>query len=91
MSGPAKLRLVGAFDDGLQTGVIAQEMLISMPFLVKEDDMGYLSVDYQKLSIIQLAAIKEQQKEIEVSRARISDLESRLANLERLLNSDSGK
>lgn len=59
-------------------GLIAQELQEVLPGAVKEDDEGYLAVDYSRLSVVALAAVKR-------DRERISELEDRLDRLEELL------
>ncbi|MDE1465104.1 tail fiber domain-containing protein [Spartinivicinus poritis] len=47
-------------------GVIAQEIQLEFPELVKPDDKGYLRVDYQGLVPVLLESIKELKERIEV-------------------------
>ncbi len=61
-----------------QIGVIAQELEKVMPELVITDEYGYKSVDYSKLSVIAIEAIKEQQKQIEKQQAEIDELKELL-------------
>jgi hypothetical protein len=44
---------------GMQTGVLAQEVAQLFPDLVSQDDFGYYHVDYQGLSVYNLRAVKE--------------------------------
>jgi hypothetical protein len=53
------------FSDEKSIGLIGQEVEQIYPEIVKTDSDGYKSIDYSKLSVILLSAIKEQQKEIE--------------------------
>jgi hypothetical protein len=72
--------------------VIAQELQKVFPVLVMTNDAGYHSVDYAKLSVILLAAVKEQQAEIltlenqmnklQTAFEQFTEIESRLAQLE---------
>jgi hypothetical protein len=81
-----------AFADTPQIGVIAQELQKVFPVLVMTNDAGYHSVDYAKLSVILLAAVKEQQAEIltlenqmnklQTAFEQFTEIESRLAQLE---------
>lgn len=80
------------FERGQQIGIIAQDIEKIFPELVKTDDKGYKSVAYDKLSVVAISAIKEQQKEIESLKteiellkkenARLQTLESRIEQLE---------
>lgn len=55
------------FGDGLQIGVIAQEVEKVYPELVNTNDKtGYKAVDYSKFTPILIEAVKEQQEQIEV-------------------------
>jgi len=49
------------FDDNVQMGVVAQEIELVYPELVKIQPDGYKSVDYIKLTPVLIEAIKEQQ------------------------------
>ena len=46
-------------------GVIAQEVIEELPFLVKENGNGHLSVKYQSLIPLLLEAIKELSQRVE--------------------------
>ncbi|MCX6328291.1 MAG: tail fiber domain-containing protein, partial [Bacteroidia bacterium] len=63
------------FDSGRQIGLIAQDVEKIYPELVKTDDKGYKAVNYEKLTVILLEGIKEQQKQIEAQNERIQKLE----------------
>jgi len=76
-----------AFDDKEQIGVIAQDIRKLFPELVKIDSDGFLSVDYSRISIVLLEAMKEQ-------RAAIAEIESKNEKLRefiinRLANAES--
>jgi len=53
------------FPDGNQIGLIAQEVEKLFPEIVATNTDGYKSVDYSKISVLLIQAIKEQQNEIE--------------------------
>ncbi len=53
------------FSKESQIGVIAQEVEKVFPELVKTDDKGFKSVTYDRLGVIAISAIKQQQLEIE--------------------------
>jgi hypothetical protein len=63
------------FDSGRQIGVVAQDIEKVFPELVKTDDKGYKAVSYEKLSVILLEGIKEQQKQIKSQQEQIDRLE----------------
>jgi hypothetical protein len=53
------------FDGTTQIGLVAQEVEKVFPELVKTDTHGYKAVSYEKLSVILLEGIKEQEKKID--------------------------
>ncbi|KPA13942.1 conserved hypothetical protein, secreted [Candidatus Magnetomorum sp. HK-1] len=74
--------------EGVQFGVIAQELQEIFPELVKEDDSGYLSVNYIGLIPVLIEAVKEQQvnlksinQEIEKLKQQNKDLSDKLSEL----------
>ena len=68
-------------DQGLQIGVIAQELQKVLPELVKSDDKGILSVNYTGLAPILIEAVKEQQTIIDDQNKRIEQLEKQLVEI----------
>jgi len=73
------------FPEGNQLGVIAQEIEKVIPELVKTNDEGYKLVNYTKLSVVLIEAVKEQQKmieELQVENNRLQNFEQRLQYLE---------
>ena len=64
------------FDDGRQIGLIAQEVEEIFPDLVRTDDNGYKAVSYEKLSVLLLEGIKEQQKQIDELKTMVEKLAS---------------
>ncbi|MGQ9619896.1 MAG: tail fiber domain-containing protein [Bacteroidales bacterium] len=68
------------FDDKAQIGLIAQEVEKVLPELVKTDDKGYKAISYEKLSVLLLEAVKEQQRQIESLIIRLSEIESNMKN-----------
>ncbi|MEQ8574521.1 MAG: tail fiber domain-containing protein, partial [Fulvivirga sp.] len=76
--------------EGMQIGVIAQEVEEIYPQLVVTDDKGYKAVEYSKLTPILLEAIKEQQKIIDS--LMLSDVENKkkIEALESTVNSSKG-
>lgn len=71
---------------GIQIGVIAQEIEEFFPELVAKNGKGYLSVDYSRLSVVAIQAIKEQQQIIETQNEKISKIEQENALLQEKLN-----
>ena len=73
-------------DPTLQSGVLAQEVQVLFPELVRTDDKGYLSVNYVGLIPFLIQSIKEQQEQIINKQKQIdqhkNDIE-RLNTLER--------
>lgn len=59
-------------DVPVHIGTIAQDIQKIYPDLVAEDAEGHLTVDYAKLSVIAIAAIKELKKEIEILKSKIN-------------------
>jgi hypothetical protein len=53
------------FGDSQSYGLVAQEVERVLPELVGQDEQGYKTVDYSKLPLMMLQAIKEQQQQIE--------------------------
>jgi hypothetical protein len=69
------------FESGTQIGLIAQEVEKIFPELVKTDDKGYKGVNYDKLSVLLLEGMKEQQKQIEFFKNENQQLRSELQSL----------
>ncbi|MCH8838239.1 MAG: tail fiber domain-containing protein [Candidatus Marinimicrobia bacterium] len=64
------------FKPGKQYGFIAQEVEQVLPELVREDQDGYKAVDYQKMTVFLVEALKEQQKQIEELSAAVTALQA---------------
>jgi len=62
-------------------GFIAQEVQKIFPDLVREDDLGFLGIDYIGIIPVIVEAMKEQQRMIDQQNRRIEELEMRLAEL----------
>jgi len=62
------------FPEGRQIGIIAQELETEFPELVTTNPEGYKGVAYDKLSVVLLEAIKEQQRQIHALRQDIEQL-----------------
>ena len=69
----------------LQIGTSAQAVQEIYPELVSEDENGTLSVAYDKLSVVALAAIDKIYTEIKTLHKQNSELEDRISKLEKLL------
>lgn len=64
------------FDKDKQIGLIAQDVEKIFPELVKTDDNGYKAVSYEKLTVLLLEGMKEQQRQIESLQNQIWELET---------------
>ncbi len=62
------------FGAAREAGLVAQEVEQVLPELVSEDAQGYEQVDYSKLPLLMLQAIKEQQAQIERQQKQIEGL-----------------
>ncbi len=62
------------FDGGTQIGLVAQDVEKVFPELVKTDDNGYKAVSYEKISVLLLAAVKEQQQQIDELKAMVEKM-----------------
>lgn len=72
-------------------GLIAQEVQKLFPELVVVDDKGYLAVNYSKLPLLTIQAVKELKAENDELKARNAAIEARLAALESALSAKTGK
>jgi hypothetical protein len=68
------------FQDEKQIGLIAQEIEKILPELVRTDGEGYKSIDYTKINVFLIEAIKEQQKSIEELKKEVAELRNKLTN-----------
>lgn len=66
------------FDDKSHIGLIAQEIKEVFPELIREDDKGFLSVNYDGMIPVLLEAIKEQNKAVVSQQKQIAELQTRL-------------
>jgi hypothetical protein len=69
------------FDNETQIGLIAQEVEKVFPELVRTDDKGYKAVSYEKLSVLLLEGMKEQQEQINNQNQKIERLEKLVEKL----------
>ena len=53
------------FEQSRQIGLVAQEVEKQIPELVRTDTNGYKSIACDKLTVVTIEAVKEQQEEIE--------------------------
>ena len=74
------------FDSGTQIGVIAQDIEKVYPELVKTDNKGYKGVNYEKLTVILLEGIKEQQNQIKSQQEQIDRLEKMFGEIKAKLD-----
>jgi hypothetical protein len=70
------------FDKEMQIGLVAQEVEKIFPELVRTDSKGYKAVSYEKLSVVLLEGIKEQQQQITSCKSENSNLRSQLQSLQ---------
>ncbi len=82
------------FTNEVQIGLIAQDVEKVFPNLVMTDNNGYKAVSYEKLSVVLVEGIKEQQKQIasqqqqiESNRQENQQLRTELDELKALVNS----
>jgi hypothetical protein len=75
------------FESGSQIGLIAQDVEKVFPLLVNTDNKGYKAVAYDKLSVVLVEAVKEQQKQIDSVRQENRQLKSELDELKALVGS----
>jgi len=68
-----------------QLGFIAQEVEAVYPEMVNTDENGFKSVDYSKMTVVLLEAVKEQQQLIESQDERIRKLEAEQKRMLELL------
>jgi len=61
---------------GKNIGFIAQDIEKYFPELVKTDDHGIKSVDYEKMTAVLVESTKEQQKEIDELKAEVQELKA---------------
>ncbi len=71
--------------DELEIGVSAQEIQQLYPEIVSTDDNGYLSVAYDKLSVIALKAIDELNDINDKQQKEIDDLKDQLSTIKNIL------
>ncbi len=64
------------FPEGIQIGLIAQEVEHVLPEVVNTNSAGYKSVDYSKLVALLIEASKEQQKQIDELQKMVNQLVS---------------
>jgi len=75
------------FETGTQIGLIAQDVEKLFPELVRTDDNGFKAVSYEKLSVVLLEGMKEQQHQIRAVEQENQQLKSELNELRSLINS----
>jgi len=76
------------FPEGNQIGLIAQEVEKLFPEIVKTNRDGYKSIDYSKISVVLLQAVKEQQELIDKHSEELKKLNSEVEELKRLLEEE---
>jgi hypothetical protein len=73
------------YGDGLQVGLIAQEVKTVMPELVHEDKDGYLQIAYSELPIYSIEAIKELTEKVKGLEAELYEKETEFGVLKEYL------
>jgi hypothetical protein len=79
------------FESGNQIGLIAQDVEKVFPLLVSTDNNGYKAVAYDKLSVVLIEALKEQQKQIESQNERIERLEKMIEEMQGVIIASRSK
>jgi len=74
------------FGESRASGLIAQEVEQVLPELVVTDEQGYKAVNYSKLPLLTVQAIKELKAENDAVKIENDALKSRVDELERLIN-----
>ena len=70
------------FSNRKQIGLIAQDVEKLIPELVSENNDGYKTIDYAKLTPLLIESIKSQQESIEKQKLLINELVKRIEKLE---------
>jgi hypothetical protein len=70
-----------AFGDARTYGLIAQEVELVLPDLVSTDAQGYKAVDYSKLPLLAIQAIKELKEKNDALERRLAAMEALIAEL----------
>jgi len=73
------------FGDAKNYGLIAQDVETVLPELVVTNDDGYKAIDYSKLPLLTIQAVKELNAEVHALRTENEELKQRFAELERKL------
>ncbi|PLW94921.1 MAG: hypothetical protein C0592_01365 [Marinilabiliales bacterium] len=68
-------------EQGLQMGLIAQDVEKVIPYLVNTDNEGYKSIQYSVLVALLIEGTKEQQEEIEELKTQISEMQKQIDEL----------
>jgi hypothetical protein len=79
------------FESGSQIGLIAQDVEKVFPLLVNTDNNGFKAVAYDKLSVVLIEAVKEQQKQIESQNERIERLEKIIEEMQGVIMANQSK
>jgi hypothetical protein len=73
------------FGDTQVYGLIAQDVEQVLPELVVTNEDGFKAVDYSKLPLLTIQAVKELKAENDALRAENNDLKARVADIERVI------
>ena len=74
------------FESGNQVGVIAQEIMEIAPEVVTQNNNGYYSVDYGKLTPLLIEAIRSQQSMIQNQNTELESMKQELAELKQVVH-----
>ncbi|MDR0364409.1 MAG: tail fiber domain-containing protein [Bacteroidales bacterium] len=73
-----------------QMGLIAQEVREIFPDIVREDELGYLGIDYLCLIPVIIEAMREQQNIIDLQNSKIDELEEKLNEIGKSASQSGG-
>lgn len=79
------------FGNSLSFGLIAQDVEQVLPELVTKDEQGFRAVNYSKLPLLTIQAVKELKAENEALKQQNAALETRLEALEQMMRQLTGR
>jgi hypothetical protein len=79
------------FESGSQIGLIAQDVEKIFPLLVNTDNNGFKAVAYDKLSVVLVEAVKEQQLQIQSQNDKIARLEKMVEEMQSVMARSGAK
>jgi hypothetical protein len=72
------------FDDGVKIGLIAQDVEVVFPELIRTDYEGYKALEYERIVAVLIEAIKEQQSQINEQQIKITAIEEELKHRKKI-------